>query len=350
MFHPDKHSALDAEMQKDAVSIFNRIKTAHDVLTDEHMRAVYDTLGIEGVKALGEAESNRQIILRTKTPKEIREEYEEMMREKEKRRLEQRSNPKGTVVVGINASDLFDLLCSPEDEFGDDDDEDDEDDHTHEGFRIPRVEVRQLSISQSIDLPLSLSENASLSGNMLTSNGKGSGHFGTSYRRILSHRSWVEVQFLIGQGPVFVIKGFRSLGEKNFSTGNIMVPVHIHGNTVAIAPVIEGTIGRHFTKTLVGYLTLKAGVRNAIMTSFVYNPSIYHHITFTYQYGLRESFVSVFYTRKFDVNNTKVKVGSKVGTKGFNVEYGMETKSSPNSVVGASVVVGLPSGVTLKVR
>lgn len=44
---------------------------------------------------------------RTKTPQEIREEYERIAREREESRLQQRTNPTGNVTVNINASDLF---------------------------------------------------------------------------------------------------------------------------------------------------------------------------------------------------------------------------------------------------
>ena len=55
-----------------------------------------------------------EIVHRTKTPQEIREEYERLEREREERRLQQRTNPKGTIIVNINATEVFD---SYDDEF-----------------------------------------------------------------------------------------------------------------------------------------------------------------------------------------------------------------------------------------
>lgn len=43
------------------------------VLTDPHQRAIYDTVGLKGLNTQG-----WEIVQRTKTPQEIREEYERL--------------------------------------------------------------------------------------------------------------------------------------------------------------------------------------------------------------------------------------------------------------------------------
>lgn len=42
-YHPDKHT--DPDQKKWAENIFNKVKTAYNVLSDSHQRAIYDTLG-----------------------------------------------------------------------------------------------------------------------------------------------------------------------------------------------------------------------------------------------------------------------------------------------------------------
>lgn len=71
-------------------------------MSDPHKRAIYDSLGIKGLKTEG-----WEIVQRTKTPQEIREEYERLARLEEESRLQQRTRPRGSVTVNINASDLF---------------------------------------------------------------------------------------------------------------------------------------------------------------------------------------------------------------------------------------------------
>ena len=53
--------------------LFDKAKKAHEVLCDPHRRAIYDTMGIKGLETDG-----WEVVQRTKTPQEIREEYERL--------------------------------------------------------------------------------------------------------------------------------------------------------------------------------------------------------------------------------------------------------------------------------
>ncbi len=53
------------------------------VLINPHKRAIYDSVGIKGLN-----EDGLQIVIRSKTPQEIREEYERLSKEKEERLIE----------------------------------------------------------------------------------------------------------------------------------------------------------------------------------------------------------------------------------------------------------------------
>ncbi|UYV79553.1 DNAJC11 [Cordylochernes scorpioides] len=67
------------------------------------------------------------------------------------------------------------------------------------------------------------------------------------------------------------------------------------------------------------------------------------------QFGIPNTFGMVSYTHKLP-DNGRVKGTVKVGTLGALLEYGMDTKLSRHSTLGASVVVGIPSGITLKIK
>lgn len=54
---------------------------------DPHKRAIYDSVGMKGLEQEG-----LQIVVRSKTPKEIREEYERLAREKQEREREKLTN------------------------------------------------------------------------------------------------------------------------------------------------------------------------------------------------------------------------------------------------------------------
>jgi DnaJ family protein C protein 11 len=54
---------------------------------DPHKRAIYDSVGMKGLEQEG-----LQIVVRSKTPQEIREEYERLAREKQEREREKLTN------------------------------------------------------------------------------------------------------------------------------------------------------------------------------------------------------------------------------------------------------------------
>lgn len=80
-------------------------------MSDPHKRAVYDSLGPKGLETEG-----WEIVQRMKTPQEIREEYERLAREREERKLEDETRPRGNITVNVNATDLFNKYDSEYDE------------------------------------------------------------------------------------------------------------------------------------------------------------------------------------------------------------------------------------------
>lgn len=82
------------------------------VLSDPHRRAIYDSLGVKGLETEG-----WEIVQRTRTPAEIRAEYEQLAEERAERKKQQQTNPHGAITVNINATDLF----NPYDDLGLDD-------------------------------------------------------------------------------------------------------------------------------------------------------------------------------------------------------------------------------------
>ena len=115
--------------------MFSKLKHAHEVLSDPHKRAIYDCLGEKGLR-----EQEWEIVQRVKTPQEIREEYENLARAREERRLQQLTNPTSNVTMTVNATDLFDRYLYDEEY----------DEYIDSGW--PNLEVSKLSISQSIQV------------------------------------------------------------------------------------------------------------------------------------------------------------------------------------------------------
>ena len=135
LYHPDKHR--DPGLKSQAERLFNLIHQAYEVFSDPQTRAIYDIYGKRGLEMEG-----WEVVERRRTPAEIREEFERLQREREESRLQQRTNPKGTISVGTDATDLFDRY------------EEEYEDVSGSGF--PQIEVNKMHISQSIVAPQQL--------------------------------------------------------------------------------------------------------------------------------------------------------------------------------------------------
>uniref|UniRef100_A0A3P9MZV6 DnaJ homolog subfamily C member 11 n=1 Tax=Poecilia reticulata TaxID=8081 RepID=A0A3P9MZV6_POERE len=279
LYHPDKHR--DPELKRQAEQLFNQVHQAYEVLSDAHSRAIYDIFGNKGLEVEG-----WEVVERKRTPVEIREEYERLQREKEERRLQQRTNPKGTISVGVDATDLFDRY--------------DDDFEEMPGGGFPHIEINRMHISQSI-----------------------------------------EVEFGAGDtlgpliGPDFLC-GTSECGVQFSPRG--------------LRPSCSLMTARHLDQNTMGYLQWRWGPNSAMTTSLVRDTKS-SHFTLALQLGVPHSYLMMSYQYKFqDEDQTKVKGSVKTGWFGTVVEYGAERKISRHSVLSATVSIGVPQGVTLKIK
>jgi len=110
---------------------------------------------------------------------QIIEEYEQLVKDREARELAQRSNPRGTITMLVDATDLFQR-----------EDADDEDEYEPRSplDMLPVLEVRSMSFQQSIEAPLSAKNNLLLHGNLNVRNGNGNGQLSCIWRHIYSRK------------------------------------------------------------------------------------------------------------------------------------------------------------------
>uniref|UniRef100_T1IL79 J domain-containing protein n=1 Tax=Strigamia maritima TaxID=126957 RepID=T1IL79_STRMM len=321
LYHPDKHS--DPIKKKQAENLFSKTKKAYEVLNDPHKRAIYDNLGTKGLETEG-----WEIVQRTKTAQEIRDEYERLAREREERQLQQRTNPKGSITTNINASELFDV----------------DDTIKYDTRAMPTLEVSGINISQSIEAPLTVNDTISLSGLVQTHNGTGNGVVNCSVRRILSTKSWAEFELGAGNGLTCTARAYRTLSKRCF--GNVAGTFQF--TPLGLRPGLQVLVGHQLDKHVTGYLTWRAGLQSSMNTTVVWDTAG-HHLAFSVQFGLPNTFLMASYARKVS-EEFKIKGSVKAGTFGVLVEYGCEKKISRHSVVGASMIVGTPAGVNLKIK
>uniref|UniRef100_UPI0037E86314 dnaJ homolog subfamily C member 11-like n=1 Tax=Semicossyphus pulcher TaxID=241346 RepID=UPI0037E86314 len=327
LYHPDKHR--DPELKSQAEQLFNQVHQAYEVLSDDHSRAIYDIFGKKGLEVEG-----WEVVERKRTPAEIREEYERLQREREDRRLQQRTNPKGTISVGVDATDLFDRY--------------DEDFEEMPGGGFPHIEINKMHISQSIEAPLTNSDTAVLSGSLSTHNGNGGGNINMTVRRVTSAKGWGEVEFGAGDilGPLIGLKMFRNVTPRCFLTAQCGLQFSPRG----LRPSCSLMTARHLDQNTMGYLQWRWGPNSAMTTSLVRDTKS-SHFTLALQLGVPHSYLMMSYQYKFqDEDQTKVKGSVKTGWFGTVVEYGAERKISRHSVLSATVSIGVPQGVTLKIK
>lgn len=306
MYHPDKHT--EPENKQKAELMFNRTKKAYEVLSDPHKRAIYDSVGEKGLRTYG-----WELVQRQKTPAEIREEYERLAEAAEERKLLQNTNPRGNITINVNATEIF----APYDESD-----------------FPRIEVSSMSISQSIEAPLTRRDTLTLSGNLMSSNGNGNGGFVICGRRLLN-KGWLELDVGAGNGLLVGVKGGRTLSS--LVTMNAGTSVNFREN--GVIPGLFSTLAVQLDKHTLGSLTLNAGGQTSMTTQIDRNTER-HAWSTSFVIGTPHIYFSIAYTHKMIENELKLKAVAKVGTFGFMAEYGAEKKISKYSSVFAAVSIG----------
>lgn len=324
IYHPDKHT--DVVRKKEAEVLFNKTKKAYEVLSDAHKRAIYDSLGMKGLETEG-----WEVVQRTKTPQEIREEYERLAQEEKERKLHQRTNPKGSISCSINATELFNQYPDEYDEFG--------------ATGLPSVEVKGMTFTQSIEAPLTLKDTAVMSGQLVTHNGRGSGNLNVALRRVVSPQAWTELGVGFGAGLSLEAKGYRTLTRRTFTNVSGVVTFGDRGVDITFIP----TIAHQIDKSTVGYLTYKSGGQSSMSTMVVRDTSR-HHTQLNLVMGIPHSYLTLSHTLKFEKLEGRLRGSLKAGTFGAMVEYGVERKVSEHSSLAMSMTVGVPTGVMLKIK
>lgn len=329
MYHPDKH--LDPALKAKAEVLFNKTKRAYEVLSDPHTRAIYDSLGTKGLETEG-----WEIVQRTKTPAEIRAEYEQLAEERAERRKKQATNPSGNITIAVNATDLFNPY-----------DDDLFEDEYESGLmaKIPNVEISSMQFSQSVDFPLTQKDTCTLSGQLQTQNGTGGGGVNLGWRHLFSHKSWAELEMTAGTGPALSLKAFRTLSKRFFWNGGTILQFTPEG----VRPGIMSTLAMQIDKHSIGYISYHGGIRQLFSTQIIRDTES-NRYNFSIQVGVPHSFVQMQYTRKMVVQELRLRLAVKVGTFGGVIEYGAEKKVSKHSSLSFSIVCGVPAGVKLKIR
>jgi len=342
LYHPDKH--MDPERKKKAEVMFDKLKKAHEVLSDPHQRAIYDCLGKKGLE-----EKGWEIVQRVKTPREIRDEYEALARAYAERRKLQQTNPTSRVQMTVNCTDLFERYLYDE-EF---------DDVIDANSGLPSLEITEISFGQTVNCPLSNVDNVVLSGNVSTRSGNGDGSVGAAWRRTTSDRNWFEVDAKLGSNSSSSATYFHRLTAKTFvnMSGSIQLAPRVK-------PSFSISLGNQMGPSSVGYLSYSSdwsvwetdedivlSQENSGMSTMVVHDVDRLRLVASLQFGIPHTYLLLSAVKKFDESSgLKVSGSVRAGTFGAVLKYGVERKLTHHSTLGATMAFGLPIGVTLTIK
>jgi len=357
IYHPDKH--VEEDKKRQAELMFAKLKSAYEVLNDPHKRAIYDCLGKKGLEERG-----WEIVQRTRTPQEIREEYERLAKERAEARLHQRTNPTSRLQMGINATEFFDQSnYNPR--------------HTP-AVVIPSVRVSEISFNQSIEAPITNSDKVILAGNVSTRNGSGEGSISATFHRLASEKSWYQFTSSFGNGLSMGSTVYRKLSPRTFADMSGSLQFSPDG----FKPSFSTTMGSNLTTKTRGYLTYSTNwlanlytnegdlewvldQEESGMSTMIVREGERFRFSFSIQFGIPYTYCNASVVRKFDPplppnqngalakkkpSNVQLRAALKCGTFGALVEYGIDRRLSAHSTIGATMVVGIPFGVKLRVR
>lgn len=321
LFHPDKHQSEEKKLKADI--LFNKIKRAHEVLSDPQKRVIYDVAGQKGLDTEG-----WELQARHKTPQEIMEEYERLRKENEEKLLQQKTNPKGSITVGVDATDVFEQYSIDYEP------------------TLPNVEISTMHITQSVECPLTTKETLTLSGQLSSYNGKGQGNVTASIRKIFNHKTWGEADLTLGSDPSLGFRCFRAFWPHRQIVAGLHTQI-LPGGNVGIVYSLGMT--QQFDKNFYGRLNLRAGFMPGVNVAGIYERNG-HRLVVGCQIGIPSSFLVFSYSYFFKDTKDKYKTSLRLDTKGVTLELGCEKKITKFSRLGASVSMGMASGVAVKIK
>ena len=343
-YHPDKHNQ-DERSRKEAEIIFQKIKTAYDVLKDPRKRSIYDTIGPEGLK-----HDAWKLVPKQMTAQEIRDEFLRLQKQQIDDKNAIFAKPRASFTLALDASELFNRNRFIEDDVDDYDDDLEETYNAKNLFNpLTAVEIRSLSSSMAVDNSLATNHTLSLTGNLSAQNGVGEGMFGTVYRYKYSQDTQMSMLYQIGRGPIWSAGLEHKLNDKTSVSCRGMVIL----DSYVIVPGFKLTLAHKIRNYLVGKVTYREGISPSVTTSLIYvNEKLMLEVTTSYKLShLNQSSVSMDIGYRFNNDESKLTLSLVGSTKdGLAVEYGCETRVFNINAIGATLSLSLPAGITLKLR
>ncbi|GAO51140.1 hypothetical protein G7K_5251-t1 [Saitoella complicata NRRL Y-17804] len=362
-YHPDKHP--QPHLKSLAESRFRAIQSAYEVLSNPHTRAIYDNFGHEGLQQ----RANLEVGHKTKTPEEMRREFEKLVRKTREENVEALVRSRGDINTTVDARMMF-LDLRAVDKTG----------PTVMGLpryrkltfaeRLSLCSVANVFMRHQFHIPFSLpfidakseSEQEGPARTILNitaqMQGKTTGNVILSTRHTHSEKLSLEAGVLLLSPRAFFTKTVYAIDNDSFAS----IQTHNNGlNPLRHPPQLTVTYGHALTNKATGFATWKSGyytlgpwgfplprkVEQSSFTLGVQGRELGQNWTAEITAGLAASGVG------FELNKSigskkggkaiRVKTGVTIGTMGSQVTLGATRKVAENTRVGLTLAVTVPT-------
>ncbi|VDN06243.1 unnamed protein product [Thelazia callipaeda] len=313
IFHPDRHS--DPKEKGNAEKFFLKLRRAYETLSDPKLRAIYDTVGLQGIELHG-----WELISKSDKPENIRREYEFLKRLKDTEIMLQRIHPSGSFSCKCSLTGMF--AADPE-------------------LRSP-PQVTGLSISQNVECAMATRDRVGLSGRVKMSNGKGDGSFVLIWKRLVSSSCLVE--FSTNFTPDSIALGCK-FAKSLFLKNAIVVQPTIQYFPLysAINPGCMFVLSRNLHPRWQGSIMYHWGMQSSLTTSLIHSEFNMPKFLINLTISLTNSNIRMMYVRRNAEQDSFMETSCIFSFVGIMPSIAFERRLSRYSRIGCSVSLALPS-------
>ncbi|KAJ8764738.1 hypothetical protein K2173_009126 [Erythroxylum novogranatense] len=297
VYHPDKYQ--DFRLKETATQNFQRICEAHEILTDEYKRQIYDIYGMEGLA------SGLELGPRLTKVEELKEELERLRRRKEQEKILSHIRPSGTIVANLSLPDFLD------------------------GYGI----VKGMAMSSEVHSQLSKRNAVQIGGNLQVEENSGGGAANAVFRHQLSSVSSIEFVASAGLRSLIGLQTTRQLSLH--STATIAMAKSLKDGSINLS----NTWTRRLSETANGHIQLLLGPESSVAVGWQKKDEKIS-ATGELKIGTSSFGASAHYTHRFS-SKSHGRIGGRFGSSALEIEIGGGRKVSDFSTVRMLYIVGI---------
>ncbi|CAJ0958590.1 unnamed protein product, partial [Mesorhabditis belari] len=307
IFHPDRHTEEDDK--RAAEKVFVQLRRAHETLMDPKKRAIYDELGVKGLDAQG-----WELVSRSSNPENIKKEYEFLQRLRDNEIMLTRTHPTSSIAGML---------------------------HEKEDDRFP-PQLLGMSISQSVDCPLTNNDRVGLIGRVKAENGRGGGSAAATWKRNLGKFNLENTVSLSADA----ITGQCRISRPIFQRAAIIIQpalqyMYMQGVTMPTLQIIYSMRLRlRWQGSIILALT---PIQSAITTTIVHTENNLPKAIVNLTLAPANPNMRVVYIKRDALRDSFTEFACSFGMFGFSPSVNLERKLSRYSRIGLGLNFAFPS-------